>query len=167
MRHITEHRELRAWHQTTRPAGRPICRRASPPAEVPTRAARRTGDRGPPARHTTDSLHSTFGGRIWRKQTYLYESLFPLSRKCKPLLCVITGVLREKRKEVRALLCFLFSGTEVHVIRFGRDSSLNVTLCLVVSTLVFACNFYVVPCGGLADDRNGLQRQRGLNLKKS
>ena len=70
--------------------------------------------------------------------------------KCKPLLCVITGVLREKRKEVRALLCFLFSGTEVHVIRFGRDSSLNVTLCLVVSTLVFACNFYVVPCGGLA-----------------
>jgi len=71
LRHITEHRELRA-RRRVRPTGRPICRRASPPAEVPTRAARRTGDRGPPARHTTDSLHSTFGGRIWRKQTYLY-----------------------------------------------------------------------------------------------
>ena len=61
--------------------------------------------------------------------------------KCKPLLCVITGVLREKERRYGHCFVFFFSGTEVHVIwageqahviRFGRESRLNVTLCLVV-----------------------------------
>jgi len=58
-------------------------RDSDPPAEVPpARGAVEDGPRGiadrwPPAQlGTRDSLHSTLGGRIWRKQTYLY-SHFP------------------------------------------------------------------------------------------